>query len=230
MSEQTKCPLCFTFGCCCIPAKPQPQPALYLCRYCETTYAADKAHVCAAVLRTWECGKCGATWAVAKLVCEGCGGTQGNQRRNAIYPAPGPELKDTNPKDAAATSRLDLSLVPESAIAHCALAMTEGHLKYGGYNWRTAGVLASVYYAGMGRHRQRWWNGQDYDPKTLVTELGYIMANAAILIDAIEHGKLVDDRPPKQDANGLLTRLEAGVKHLQAMFKNGPKRHTEQDQ
>ncbi len=144
-----------------------------------------------------------------------------------VPPTPPPATKDTNPKDAAATARLDLSLVPESAIAYCALAMTEGHLKYGGYNWRDAGVLASVYYAAMGRHRGRWWNGQDNDAKTGIPELAYIMANCAILIDTIESGKLVDDRPPRQDADSLLARFETVVGKLQAMFTGGPKRHTE---
>lgn len=79
--------------------------------------------------------------------------------------------KDTNPKDGAATSRLDLTLFPQTALAYGALAFTEGHLKYGGYNWRDAGVNASVYVAAALRHLTKWYNGEAFDPKTGVPHL-----------------------------------------------------------
>ncbi len=137
--------------------------------------------------------------------------------------------KPTNPKDRVAISKLDLSLIPASALIQCALAMTEGDLKYAAYNWRSAGALASVYQGGLERHLFKWQNGQDVDAKTLVHHLGYVMANAAILIDALAHGVLTDDRPPKQDVTNQLDRAEEIVRHLQELFKNGPPRHTQLD-
>ncbi len=141
----------------------------------------------------------------------------------------GAGIKDTNPKDAAASTRLDLSLFPMSAVAHGAHAMAEGNLKYGGFNWREAGVLASVYVAAAMRHLFKWFNGQEHDPKTLVHELGSVMACAAILIDAIESGKLVDDRPPSQDMAAMLDRFETKVKHLHTVFPpaKSPGRYTQ---
>lgn len=75
------------------------------------------------------------------------------------------DKKDTNPKDRMAITKLDLSLFPTTAKAYGALAMTEGDLKYGGYNYRTAGVKASVYYAAANRHLDKWFNGEWADKK-----------------------------------------------------------------
>lgn len=133
--------------------------------------------------------------------------------------------KASNPKDREATARIDLSAFPDSAVAYGALAYVEGGLKYGEYNWREAGVLASVYVAAARRHLGKWWNGEDEDPTTLVPHLGNLIACAAILIDAIEQGKLIDDRPPKQVV-GLYDRMEQKVKHLQAIFPRRASRFT----
>lgn len=137
------------------------------------------------------------------------------------------DLKPTNPKDQQATSRLDISLFPQTAIVYGALGCTEGDCKYGGYNFRVAGVLASVYVAAIQRHLSKWYNGEWADPKTGVPHLASAIANLGILIDAIEASSLKDDRPPKVDLAGLLTRMESQVKHLQEIFPNPPGRYTE---
>ena len=123
------------------------------------------------------------------------------------------DTKQTNPKDGAATNRLDLSLFPTSAKAYGALAMTEGHLKYGGFNYRDIGVLASVYYAALNRHMDKWFNGEECDPKTNVPHLASAIACVAVLIDAIEQNNLNDDRPPKQSVD-VYNRFEKIVEHL----------------
>lgn len=136
------------------------------------------------------------------------------------------EKKDTNPKDRVATSRLDLSLFPTTAKAYGALAMTEGDLKYGGYNYRSAGVKASVYYAAANRHLDKWFNGEWADDKTGVPHLASALACISVLIDAIECCKMNDDRPPKCDMAALLSDMEKKVFHLQKLFPEGPDRHT----
>ena len=142
--------------------------------------------------------------------------------------------KETNPKDdAAAGTRVDLSLYPQTAIVHGALAMTEGHLKYGGYNYRISGVKASVYIAALRRHLLKWEAGQNWDPKTLVHELGSVIACAGIMIDAEECGKLIDDRPPAvPDIAELLDRAEQITQHLHKIYppEEGPGRYTEEGQ
>ena len=135
--------------------------------------------------------------------------------------------KDTNPKDRMATTRLDLSLFPATARAYGALAMTEGDCKYGGYNYRDAGVRASVYYAAANRHLDKWFNGDWVDSKTGVPHLASALACIGVLIDAIECDKINDDRPPMCDMTDLLERMEQKVARLQGLFPDGPDRHTE---
>ena len=138
--------------------------------------------------------------------------------------------KATNPKDRAASSRLDLTLFPDTATAYGALAMTEGDLKYGGYNYRPAGVLASVYIAACRRHLAKWYNGEESDPKTEVPHLASAIACLAVLIDSLESGNLNDDRPPVVDVANLLTKFEDKVKHLQKIFPEGPQRFREKNE
>ncbi len=109
-----------------------------------------------------------------------------------------------------------------------ALALTEGDLKYGGFNWRVAGVCASVYVAAVARHLEKFWNGEDCDPVTKVPHLANALASLAVLVDAITQGNLKDDRPPKQDLNPLFAECTETIKHLQKLFPKGPGRHTEE--
>lgn len=137
------------------------------------------------------------------------------------------DFKPTNPKDRLATNRLDLSLFPDTAVCYGALGMTEGDSKYGGYNYRVGGVLASVYYSAARRHLSKWFNGEWADKKTKVPHLASALACVAILIDAVECRVLRDDRPPRVDVDVLLASYEELVAHLHAIFPNGPARYTE---
>lgn len=139
------------------------------------------------------------------------------------------ETKPSNPKDAAATDRLDMTLFPDTAIAYGALGFAEGHIKYGAYNWRVAGVSASVYYAAAKRHLSKWYNGEWEDPNTGVPHLANALDCIAIIIDAYEVGKLNDDRPPRHpDPDRLFEHMRKKVRILQDTFGNGgPGRYTE---
>ena len=133
------------------------------------------------------------------------------------------ETKPTHPKDAQATTRLPLDLVPDTVSAYAALAFAEGALKYGAYNWREAGVRASIYRAAIGRHLIRWWNGEDVDPKTGVPHLASIIAGAGIVLDAGLLGKLTDDRPPRSpDLCAALDAMQADIARLQVLFGTPP--------
>jgi hypothetical protein len=137
------------------------------------------------------------------------------------------DLKPTNPKDRAATSRLDLSLFPQTAIIYGALGMTEGDAKYGGYNYRVGGVLFSVYVAACLRHITKCYNGEWADPKTKVPHVASAIACLAIIVDANECGVLKDDRPPKANVGRLLDECEYLVGSLHKLFPNGPGRYTQ---
>ena len=137
------------------------------------------------------------------------------------------DRKPTNPKDRAATNRLDLSLFPQTAVCYGALGMVEGDAKYGGYNYRVRGVKFSVYVAAAMRHLFKCYNGEWRDKKTKVPHLASALACIGILIDAHECGVLIDDRPPQCDVDRLLIELSEIVSHLHAIFPSGPDRFTQ---
>jgi hypothetical protein len=135
----------------------------------------------------------------------------------------GCHTKPSNPKDIIGSRKLDLGLVPDTLVVFSAEGFLEGGLKYGRYNWRLAGVAASIYHAAIKRHLSKWWNGQDRDKVTRVRHLASIIACAGIMLDAELYGKLKDDRPPCPDQNALadlIDEAEARVAHLKELFKD----------
>lgn len=111
----------------------------------------------------------------------------------------------TNPKDLFGSQKVSFSKIPATARVACALAMMEGARKYGAYNWRDKEVLASIYVDAGDRHRTSWFEGDELDLDSTFHHLGHSMACDAILIDALVHGKLVDDRPGPGD--GTFTQM-----------------------
>ena len=150
------------------------------------------------------------------------------------YSACGPDAGDTkpsvNPKDKIGSRKLDLGLVPDSAIVGLALAFTEGAVKYGRYNWRVAGVSARIYHAAARRHLAKWWNGQDVDAATGVHHIDSAMACLAIIRDAMLYGKLTDDRPPAPHENAAAELVDAAEKQqawIVALFaEHTPKQYS----
>lgn len=128
--------------------------------------------------------------------------------------------KPTNPKDALAVAKLPMHLVPATIQVYAALAFTEGAAKYGAYNWRVAGVRASVYKSALQRHLEKWWNGEWADATTGVPHLASIIACAGIILDANLAGKLTDDRPPAVPLSPLVDGMEADVRRLLEMFRD----------
>lgn len=137
----------------------------------------------------------------------------------------GPAVKDTNPKDAAAVSRIPLFLLSPLAKAHWSLAQFAGMLKYGAWNWRSAGVRSSVYLSAMQRHIDAYISGEEFDPIDGTHHLGNIMACAAILLDAKAAGKLTDDRPPSVGIRSTYKSLEELAARLHAQYADRHPRH-----
>lgn len=141
------------------------------------------------------------------------------------------QLKPTNPKDALGTNRVPLSIVSDYATAEEALAMTEGMLKYGKWNYRVIGVKASIYLDAARRHIAKYNNGEDRDPKTGVHHLGSARACLGVILDAAAQGILKDDRPPRNpNLSQQLDDFEPRIKHLKETFKDhNPKHYTIDD-
>lgn len=140
------------------------------------------------------------------------------------------DTKPSNPKDIVGSKKLDLGLVPDSAMVALSQAFLEGALKYGRYNWRIAGVSASTYHAALKRHIAKWWNGQDEDPETRVQHLANAMACIAIIFDAEQYGMLTDDRPPCPDPDAMARSIDKAastIEHLKKTFAaHTPKQYT----
>lgn len=135
--------------------------------------------------------------------------------------------KLSNPKDIIGSDKVPLDLVPGTTKAYLAIGHLEGMLKYGLVNWREAGVRASIYLAALERHVEKWKNGEWADPETQVPHLANAIACLSILIDAIECGKLTDDRPKQAPVGDVIARMSDNVKHLKKIYgHHNPKHYT----
>jgi hypothetical protein len=130
----------------------------------------------------------------------------------------GDNTKQSNPKDIIGSDKVPMGLMPDSAIIAGNMAFLEGALKYGRYNWRIAGVRASIYKDAMDRHKSAWWNGEDIDPDSDLDHLFKMLACVSILIDAKICGKLIDDRPPRAPVAGMLRRFGDMVKKVKDRY------------
>lgn len=117
-----------------------------------------------------------------------------------------------NPKHAAGLSKCPLHLVPPVAIIREAEVFKLGARKYGAYNWRESAVVRSIYIAAAMRHLYAMADGQDIDPESGQPHSAHVRACMAILLDAAEIDKLVDDRPPPGNAAGVLASLTETAK------------------
>lgn len=111
---------------------------------------------------------------------------------------------DNNPKTRLGALKVPLHLVPPSAKYYLALALEDGAGKYGPYNFREEAISISTYKAAMERHMDAFWDGEDIAEDSGVHHVAHAMACAALILDAMSVGKLVDDRP----ANGASARLQ----------------------
>lgn len=114
----------------------------------------------------------------------------------------------TNPKDLLGIKKVQLNLVPASSIIYQALAMEDGARKYGPYNWRANKVIASIYIAAAMRHLQAWQDGEEVAEDSQKPHLAHALACLGIIVDALETGNLVDDRPLPGAASKLISKWE----------------------
>ena len=114
----------------------------------------------------------------------------------------------TNPKDLLGVKKVQLHLVPPSSIIYEALAFEDGANKYGPYNWRKNKVILSIYIDALLRHVFAYFDGEDNAPDSKKPHLAHAKACLGVLIDALETGNLIDDRPNKGKAAELLERFK----------------------
>lgn len=117
-----------------------------------------------------------------------------------------------NPKDVVGSQKPALSLVPPVAMIHEAMALRAGAEKYGRANWRHEKISATLYVDAMLRHIVAWLDGEEcsHDTHPPVHHLAHVRATSGIIIDAMENGCLVDDRPSPGAAAELLREFTMG--------------------
>lgn len=123
-----------------------------------------------------------------------------------------------NPKTLMGNLKVrNLSVIPFTALIRMAQAMEygafnaprkDGSKGYGPFNWRDQPVEFLTYVEAAIRHLASAADREDVDPDTgdiKAWHLGLAMATIGILIDAIEHGTVIDDRSPT--ARGRVAQL-----------------------
>jgi len=123
-----------------------------------------------------------------------------------------------NPKDLMGVTKPSLlSVIPPASLLHEGLAMHYGaHLApkkdgtrgYGPYNWRENDVKASIYVDAIMRHLLAWWDGEECASDSGAHHLGHLKACAGILLDAMEQGCIVYDRPLQGKTPEILERFK----------------------
>ncbi len=115
---------------------------------------------------------------------------------------------NSNPKDLIGITKIRLDLIPPASKIYQALAMEDGAVKYGPYNWREKKVSASIYYAALNRHMDAWFDGEENAQDSKKPHLAHAIACIGIIIDALETGNLIDDRPLPGAAAKLIERYK----------------------
>lgn len=106
--------------------------------------------------------------------------------------------KLTNPKDGIGSRKWrQLATIPVRVLWEVGVAMLEGALKYGRFNYRVSGVRASVYYDAAVGHITQWAEGEDLDPDTGLSHITKAIASLMVLRDGMLEGNFIDDRQPK---------------------------------
>ena len=114
---------------------------------------------------------------------------------------------ETNPKDLIGHLKPPVHLVPPALILHVSKAMENGAKKYGAANWRDKKVRMTVYLAAAMRHLLALEDGEDYAGDSGTHHAAHIAACCGIILDALEGGQLLDDRPAKGPAAAIIKKF-----------------------
>ena len=116
-----------------------------------------------------------------------------------------------NPKDRVGSKKVPLAYLPPAGIIYGGLAMANGADKYGPYNFRDSKISYMTYLHAILRHTLALIDGEDTAEDSQLPHLAHIIANGAILADAIEGGFIIDDRPPKGPASKILKKYDKSI-------------------
>lgn len=121
-----------------------------------------------------------------------------------------------NPKDLMGIRKPPISLIPPAFLLHVADAMrygaheapkADGTFGYGPYNWRDNAVVARIYIDAAMRHLLAFLDGEECAPDSGAHHLAHAAACCGILLDAMETGNMIDNRPKAGPAPDIAKRL-----------------------
>lgn len=163
----------------------------------------------------------------ARQEADACSMT-GDERAFDNQPVEREQRKDTNPKDGVGSLKPSYAAVPVPVLYELGAALTEGARKYGGYNWRVAGVRTSVYIDATRRHLDSFWEGEDIDPDSGLSHITKAIASLTVFRDAMIQGKVEnDDRPPSTQAP-FMVEGQARMVELQRRYPSPVPNHTQE--
>lgn len=129
----------------------------------------------------------------------------------------GLKYPDGNPKTQFGVAKPGDWATPPIPYYEYSLAHLQGALKYGPFNWRDDPISMSTYIDAMERHIKLLKEGQDRASDTGIHHLGHIMTDASIVLDALYHGTLIDDRKVNKQNSGNI--LEKYLEDTQPLVK-----------
>lgn len=103
-----------------------------------------------------------------------------------------------DPKGDAGKKKPQLQLIPPALNTETAKALSHGAIIYQPWNWRSNKVEMMTYVGAIRRHLDAFLDGADRDGDSGVHHLGHVAANCAIVLDALQHGTIIDNRPIKK--------------------------------
>jgi len=119
-------------------------------------------------------------------------------------------LIDNNPKTAAGQAKPKLSSIPPVPLFYIGMVMNAGKAKYGLFNWRHEPITTSTYTDALFRHLLSFIDGETIDPESGAPHMAHVAANAIIVMDAMHHSVLIDDRTTAPGGAGAFVRNAAG--------------------
>jgi len=142
------------------------------------------------------------------LTCAACGY---NVTAGIIHQCNAQPVSD--PKATLGVHKFPMSAVPACVMGEVGVAMLEGALKYGAFNYRKTGIEASTYYDAVNRHIKAWWEGEDFDVDSGMNHITKAIATLIVMRDSMINDKLTDNRPPRVKA-GWVEELNQKTKEL----------------
>ena len=148
-------------------------------------------------------------WFTHSAVAKDNSPKEGAWYEDAMEDLPAEPVRHTNPKQAYGDKKVPLQLCPPAALAYMAIGMREGAAKYGAWNFRESEVEVMTYVGAIMRHLYAFVDGEEMDHDASLMSKPHLagaMASLAILIDALEAGTAVDNRPPASNFSQLLSQ------------------------